>query len=73
MIVSHARCPRRAAVCCSGLHGSFVRIQSKIDENSFTPTFLDHSLVAYGSSMSNGRQHDHDPLPVVVVGGLSDN
>src|SRR5437899_627301 len=21
--------------------------------------------------MSNGKQHDHDPLPVVVVGGLS--
>jgi hypothetical protein len=32
---------------------------------------LDHSVVVYGSSMSNGNQHDHDPLPVVVVGGLS--
>jgi Protein of unknown function (DUF1552) len=34
-------------------------------------TLLDHSVVLYGSSMSNGNQHDHDPLPVVVVGGLS--
>jgi hypothetical protein len=33
-------------------------------------TLLDHSVVVYGSSMSNGNQHDHDPLPVVVVGGL---
>ena len=34
-------------------------------------TLLDHSLILYGSSMSNGNQHDHDPLPVVVVGGAS--
>ncbi len=34
-------------------------------------TLLDHSLVLYGSSMSNGNQHDHDPLPVVVAGGAS--
>jgi hypothetical protein len=34
-------------------------------------TLLDHSVVLYGSSMSNGNQHDHDPLPVAVVGGLS--
>jgi hypothetical protein len=32
---------------------------------------LDHAIVLYGSSMSNGNQHDHDPLPVVVAGGAS--
>jgi hypothetical protein len=32
---------------------------------------LDHSVVLYGSSMSNGNQHDHDPLPIVLVGGAS--
>src|ERR1700722_2892316 len=32
---------------------------------------LDHSLILYGSSMSNGNQHDHDPLPVVVAGGAA--
>jgi hypothetical protein len=32
---------------------------------------LDHSVVLYGSSMSNGNQHDHDPLPIVVAGGVS--
>ena len=36
-------------------------------------TLLDHSLILYGSSMSNGNQHDHDPLPVVVAGGASGN
>jgi hypothetical protein len=34
-------------------------------------TLLDHSLILYGSSMSNGNQHDHDPLPIVLVGGAS--
>jgi hypothetical protein len=34
-------------------------------------TLLDHSMVLYGSGMSNGNQHDHDPLPVLVVGGAS--
>jgi hypothetical protein len=46
-----------------------------IDKLQSTPdgdgTLLDHSVVLYGSSMSNGNQHDHDPLPVVVAGGLS--
>jgi len=32
-------------------------------------SLLDHSMILYGSSMSNGNQHDHDPLPIVLVGG----
>ncbi len=32
-------------------------------------TLLDHSLVLYGSGMSNSNQHDHDPLPILVAGG----
>jgi len=34
-------------------------------------TLLDHSMVLYGSSMSNGNQHDHDPLPILLAGGAS--
>jgi hypothetical protein len=34
-------------------------------------TLLDHSVVLYGSSMSNGNQHDHDPLPVLLAGGAA--
>jgi len=30
---------------------------------------LDHSLLMYGSGMSNSNQHDHKPLPIVVAGG----
>jgi hypothetical protein len=32
---------------------------------------LDHSLVLYGSGMSNSNQHDHEPLPAVVAGAAS--
>ncbi len=32
---------------------------------------LDHSMILYGSSMSNGNQHDHDPLPLILAGGAS--
>jgi len=46
-----------------------------IDKLQSTPdgdgNLLDHAVVLYGSSMSNGNQHDHDPLPVLVVGGAS--
>ena len=34
-------------------------------------SLLDHSVVLYGSSMSNGNQHDHDPLPILIAGGAS--
>jgi len=30
---------------------------------------LDHSILLYGSNMSNSNQHDEFPLPTVVVGG----
>jgi hypothetical protein len=32
-------------------------------------TMLDHSLVLYGSNMSNSNAHNHDPLPTALVGG----
>jgi hypothetical protein len=34
-------------------------------------TLLDHSLVMYGSNMSNSNLHDHSPLPVVLAGGAA--
>lgn len=34
-------------------------------------TLLDHSLVLYGSGMSDGNKHNHDPLPVLLAGGAS--
>jgi hypothetical protein len=32
---------------------------------------LDHSLILYGSTLSDGNEHNHDPLPIVLVGGAS--
>ena len=34
-------------------------------------TLLDHSLILYGSSLSDGNEHNFDPLPVVLAGGGS--
>ena len=34
-------------------------------------TLLDHSLIIYGSGMSDGNSHNHDPLPVVLAGRAS--
>ncbi len=46
-----------------------------LDKLKATPdgdgSLLDHSMILYGSSMSNGNQHDHDPLPVILAGGAS--
>lgn len=32
-------------------------------------TLLDHSMILYGSSISDGNAHTHDDLPLVLVGG----
>jgi hypothetical protein len=46
-----------------------------IDKLAKTPdgdgTLLDHSLILYGSSMANSNEHNHFPLPLVLLGGAS--
>jgi hypothetical protein len=32
---------------------------------------LDHSMIVLGSSMSNPNEHSHDPVPMLVAGGMS--
>ena len=34
-------------------------------------TLLDHSLMLYGSPMSDSNAHDHYPLPVTLIGGAA--
>jgi hypothetical protein len=34
-------------------------------------TLLDHSMVLWGSGMSDGNQHNHTDLPIVLAGGAS--
>ncbi len=36
-------------------------------------TLLDHTLLLYGSNMSNSNLHNHFPLPVLVAGGAAGN
>jgi len=52
--------------------GLFAKFLEKLDA---TPdgdgSLLDHSLLLYGSNMSNSNAHDHYPLPNVLVGGGS--
>lgn len=46
-----------------------------IDKLKSTPdgdgTLLDHSMILYGSSMSNSNEHNHFPLPLLLIGGAS--
>jgi len=34
-------------------------------------SLLDHSILLYGSNMSNSNAHDHFPLPNIVIGGAT--
>src|SRR6188768_1607303 len=46
-----------------------------LDKLQSTPdgdgTLLDHSLVLYGSGLSDGNQHNHTDLPIILAGGAS--
>jgi hypothetical protein len=52
-----------------GLFASFLeRLRSTPDGDG---NLLDHSMFLYGSGMSNGNQHTHDNLPILLVGGAA--
>jgi hypothetical protein len=34
-------------------------------------SLLDHAMILYGSSLSDGNEHNFDPLPVLLAGGAS--
>jgi hypothetical protein len=44
----------------------FDKLRSTRDGNG---NLLDHSMIVYGSSMSNPNEHNHFPLPLLVAGG----
>jgi hypothetical protein len=50
----------------AGLFAYFLEKLSKVPDGD--GTLLDHSLVLYGSGMSDGNSHNHDPLPIVLAG-----
>jgi len=52
-----------------GLFGEFLqKLKSTPDGDG---SLLDHSLILYGSNMSNSNLHNHFPLPNLVVGGAA--
>ena len=49
------------------LFAGFVKkLQSTPDGDG---TLLDHSMIVYGSGLSDGNRHTHEDLPVLLVGG----
>jgi hypothetical protein len=52
--------------------GLFARF---LDKLKATPdgdgSLLDHAMILYGSGMSDGNSHNHDPLPLLLAGGAS--
>ena len=50
-----------------GLFGEFLAKLDSIQDGD--GSLLDHSVLLYGSNMSNSNQHDHYPLPAVTIGG----
>ena len=52
-----------------GLFGDFLKKLQSIPDGD--GTLLDHSLILYGSNMSNSNAHNHFPLPNLVVGGAT--
>jgi hypothetical protein len=49
---------------------AFARFIQKLkDTPDGDGSMLDHSLIVYGSNMSDSNAHDHFPLPMALVGG----
>jgi hypothetical protein len=51
----------------TSLFATFVERLSKTPEGD--GTLLDHSVIMYGTGMSDGQAHNDYPLPIAVVGG----
>jgi Protein of unknown function (DUF1552) len=50
----------------AGLLAYFLERLSKLPDGD--GSLLDHSLVLYGSGMSDANSHNHDPLPILLAG-----
>jgi hypothetical protein len=49
---------------------AFARFVQKLaDLPDGDGSMLDHSILLYGSNMSNSNAHDHFPLPAAIIGG----
>jgi len=53
----------------AGLFGYFLERLAALPDGE--GSLLDHTLVLYGSGMSDGNSHNHDPLPVLLAGNAA--
>jgi hypothetical protein len=51
------------------LFSEFVAKLAKTPEGD--GTLLDHSMIVYGGGLADGNRHQHDHLPVLMVGGAN--
>ena len=49
------------------MFATFVRTLAELPDGD--GSILDHSLILFGSNMSNSHAHDHFPLPLAMIGG----
>jgi hypothetical protein len=52
-----------------------TQLKYLLDKLKATPdgngNLLDHSIILYGSGIADGNNHDHDPVPIALIGGGS--
>jgi hypothetical protein len=46
--------------------GFIKKVQETLDGDG---SLLDHTMIVYGSGLSDGNRHTHEDLPVLIVGG----
>jgi hypothetical protein len=69
----HANNKERIEKLVKVQHYHVERFAEFVDKLSKTPdgegSLLDHSMLMYGSNMSNSDRHNNYPLPIILVGG----
>ncbi|HEY2380506.1 MAG TPA: DUF1552 domain-containing protein [Terriglobia bacterium] len=69
----HQNNPKRMESCTkiqtynAGVVAKFLGKLQKMQDGD--GTMLDHSIILFGSNMSNSNAHNHDPLPTALVSG----
>jgi hypothetical protein len=71
----HANIPERLQQLTGIQTWHMQQFAKFVDRLAATPdgdgTLLDHSLLMYGSNMSNSDRHNNYPLPIILVGGAN--
>jgi hypothetical protein len=71
----HANVPERLVELTNIQIWHMEQFARFVDRMAATPdgdgSLLDHSLIMYGSNMSNSDRHNNSPLPIILVGGAN--